>query len=455
MIKGIRGCSSLVNINTSIDSGETQKLELHKLTQFIVSTGVGELSGLASIQQCLFKGEVNTEGSEITNVYAGGAAAVTHSDTGFVEIQEVITDAVLNIGTSETSKLYVGGLVGKTKSAQISYSASWGRIVPITSASAPYIYAGGLIGLVEEEALINNTYTISSIIADSISSERIQDLNIGALIGSIKQTANVVTTDVFYSSDYALFADENYIDNNPIGYNLSATSMIYGNVWHKNLKTEDNVENLIWHTISSGANSLVRLPYLTALEQQLKDFNILFKDKGVTYYDYVEGTALRPELIIDGKGSHTFAEQYTYYMLDMNIDKLPQFNGTLNGMLIAPDKLFEVNQLSVVEADEAKGIDTTYQGIIAAVLKHSVISNLKVKFEDQAIAFSNIGGLIAGINNGVIFNSTVQGNAISIVGSATGVGLIAGQNNGLVSFCYSSAEVLETTISTSGIKTIN
>ena len=65
-------------------------------------------------------------------------------------------------------KLFVGGLIGYAKNIKVSYSVAWGIIVPITSSKATDIYAGGLIGKVETSAGVNNSYTTSSIIADSI-----------------------------------------------------------------------------------------------------------------------------------------------------------------------------------------------------------------------------------------------------------------------------------------------
>ena len=436
---------------------ENNMLTTSKDTHVMLSTGVAEMITQATMSQCLFTGEINTEGSDITILYVGGAVArVASGNNSTVSISEVSTAAVLIAGTSTTNQLYVGGLVGKVNKVKISYSNSWERIVPITAESLTEensgIYAGGLIGLVETSAFVFNSYTTSSIIADSIASNVISDLNVGALVGAIPDgstTENITFSNVYYSSDLALFADENYLsDGSALGVNLSAQTMIYGPGWHNALNTEDGEGNTFWTSFS--VNSYARLPYLTSLEEGLKNFDILSSD-------YVEGSVMRPEQISGSSvnfDSDEYKDKYTYFLLvNTTSTQTPTFMGTLNGMLIGQDldidATFTVGTLSKKEIDGGDNVC----GIVAEVGKHSAISNLNVRLTG-AISQSGVVGVIAGMNNGVIFNSSVQGSGIKFTGSGT-AGLIAGKNKGLISYCYSSAEIISTSMSLGGIVGVN
>ena len=207
---------------------------------------------MSTMEQCLFTGEINTENSSIPILYAGGAVGNVNSNSAsIVKLEEISTNSVLYAGTLETTQLYAGGLVAKANKVEITYSTSWGRIIPITSDSATQIYVGGMIGSIEggennEKAYVNNSYTSSSVVADSIADSSIANLNIGALVGKIPDGSNIDNikfSNVFYSSDYALFADENYVKDKkdkdvPLGSNLSAQALLLNDTWHINLKTE-------------------------------------------------------------------------------------------------------------------------------------------------------------------------------------------------------------------------
>lgn len=472
LTSGISGCGVYSNISTIKEAGEDSKiLSLGENNQLMVSTGLANMSGTATLKQCFFKGEILTEGASIPNIYAGGAVAYANSNLEangtYVDLEEVITDVSMIVGTDATTNLFAGGLIGKTNSAQVSYSASWGRIVPITNEIATNIYAGGLVGrvagnpveanaeeLTPAKISINNSYTISSIIADSISAEVIKNLNIGALIGSIPEnsTATTISTrDVYYTSDYALFADENYVDGDQfLGINLSAQAMLYGNVWHSALMTENGIPNTIWTNVKSTSANAGKLPYIVALESYMKDFGAMTKPVGSSEYDFALGSAMRP-IQINTTGEYTFEEEYTYYILldnSRDIDnpaKTPTFKGALNGFLIGQDLSFDatfnLNGMGVYGAKGAEEINSTYYGVVPAVLKHSAVSNLHVKIINRELDFEDYTGIIAGANNGVIFNSSVQGYGITI-SSGQYLGLIASKNSGLISYCYSSAEII-------------
>ena len=75
-------------------------------------------------------------------------------------------------------------------------------------------------------------------------------------------------------------------------------------------------------------------------------------------------------------------------------------------------------------------------GLIPKVAKHSAISNLHIKLQSNTLyERSNISGIIAGYNEGVIFNSSVQGTDVKL--SINNLGLITGRNAGMVSYSYS------------------
>lgn len=474
LTSGIQNCNVNANIKTTREVEGTTKLLRasdesgeHK-AHVMISTGVASLTDNATMKQCLFVGQINTEGSDIKILYAAGAVAnVAASDNFVVDLEEVITNAVLIVGTSSTTQIYAGGLIGKTANVQISYSASWGRIVPITAGSATDIadsatdiYVGGLVGKVENKISVNNSYTISSIIADSIAPKAISKLTIGALIGAIPENAtsgtsgNVNITNTYYSSDYALFADENYVDNNTnfIGNNLSAQTLLNNDVWKKDLSTENNIANSLWTT--RKVNSSTRLPYLSSLEGALYNYGVLDKT-----YDYVEGSAMRPMEVDNSSSSYSFVSEYngkdefTYYLLMKgNSDYIPQFNNSLKGLLIGQylnyENTFTLNSLNSLNMGSAG----YYSPIIPHIAKHSAVSNLNVIVSNVTVLQTT--GVIAGRNEGVIFNSSVQGNGITVEGSGD-LGLIAGRNEGLVSFCYSSAEIISTGVDTSGIVYMN
>lgn len=435
----------------------TNKLTANLSTNVMLSTGVATLSGLAELRQCLFTGSVNTEGSTIGVLYAGGTAAqVNAGSSGYIDIEEITTNAILTVGTSETTKLYAGGLVGVANKVELSYSAALGRVIPVTSQNATDIYVGGIIGLITPsdddefvDITVNNSYSLTSIIADSIADKAISQLSIGALVGSLPDDCiyeidrdkrigkNVVNfVNVYYSSDFALFTDENKVNEEYLGTNLAATTMIRSNVWHATLRQEDGELNSIWRTVSR--NDLTNLlPYLSALEEAMVKFGILTKTIGSEEYDYIQGSAMRP-IIIDNRETTFVEDKYNYYLLACSDNqKTPTLGGILNGILIGEDreKTFTLGSLKAEEI-----LAVTYHGIVSGVAKHSAVSNIHVVIDEEKALEGN-SGIIVGHNLGVIYNCSVQGTAVKLTGSAR-VGLIASHNEGMISYSFSTAEII-------------
>ena len=435
---GIKNCA----VKATIKTEDEEKLQTNTNCHVRISIGVAELSGSAILKQCLFDGEINTEESEIEILYAGGAVAFT-DNFGTVEIEEVISNVIQYVGSKQTRMLYAGGLIGFANNAKVSYSASWQRIIPITHSEAEDIYVGGLIGRVEVDAKINNSYTLSSIVADSVASKSIQHLSMGSLIGKVENT--IETSAVYYSSDYGLFADENYVSGQPIGKNLSAQTLIYGSSWHADLKTENGKTNNIWKTLT--VNGKTRLPYLETLEEDLKMFEII----GSVEKDYVLGSAMRPNQISAGSTYSFDQEKYQYYLIvGQSGDVTPTFTTALNGILIGQEDAYNLGEISLNAPEGTLGVDGTHAGVIPEVLIHSAVSNVHINVVADINIDKPAAGLIVGLNKGVVFNCSVQGTGINMV-SSTSLGLITYLNQGMVSYSYSSIELKESANSVGGI----
>lgn len=453
LTSGISGCYVKSNITTYYkeDSDVTQLIAKTK-DQVMISVGVAQLKN-ASMKQCLLLGRIDTESADIENLLAGGAVA--YSDANSVcDLEEIITDVEMYVGTSSTRKIYAGGLVGSVqKNIQISYSASWGRIIPITVANAQDIYIGGIIGQVNADLNLNNSYSISSIIADSIAPKSIKSLNVSAIVGGKLSTdekpLNGEIKAVYYSSDYAMFTD-----NLNIGKNISGQALIYSEIWHSDLMTEDGTKNAIW---TSKGYTDSKLPYIASLESGLTQFSVIDKHDGESRENYKSGTAMRPVQI--SGASTSFTDKYQYYLIaSTSSGTLPVLKGYLNGVLMGQDEAFTLgSELPGVYAKDDLGVDGSYSGSVPAILKHSAVSNLHINIADdnlttfgREVSLSNVGGIIAGINLGVISNCSVQGDAITL-NNRNAAGLIAGVNDGLIVYSYSSAEILDTTSDLAGI----
>ncbi|MBR4998335.1 MAG: hypothetical protein IKY10_00500, partial [Clostridia bacterium] len=432
---GMKNCST----TSTIDAKE---LETQISTHVRIAMGVAELSGSALMKQCLLDGTIDTEESEISVLYAGGAAAYADAG-GTANIEEVISNVIQYVGSSNTTTLYAGGLVGYIHNATISYSASWQRIIPITHSDAENIYVGGLIGYVMTEAQINNSYTLSSIVADSVAAKSIQHLSMGALIGRVDEVGSVETNAVYYSSDYGLFPDENYVGSDPIGKNLSAQTLIYGASWHADLKTENGQTTNIWKTLT--INGKTRLPYLETLEEDLKMFEII----GTNDKDYVLGSAMRPNQISTGSTYSFDQTKYQYYLIvGQEGETTPTFDTALNGVLIGQECTYSLGAVSQNSPEAGLGVDGTHAGVIPEVLVHSAVSNIHIKVPTDLRADKSSAGLIVGLNKGVVFNCSVQGTGVNAIEQ---LGLITFLNLGMVSYSHSSIEILESSTIIGGI----
>ncbi len=447
---GIINCSTLANISTfDEDWGELSAVANN--STLVLSTGVAQLSANALIKQCLINGKIDTEKSKIKILYAGGVAGqVNSAKPTRAKIEEVMTTADLTVGTSETKQLYAGGLVGQANRIDISHASSWGKIVPITSNELEKdlfdgVYVGGMIGQISNagnnsdvQVAVKNSYTISSIISDSIASKAIKSLDIGGLVGQIPEDENLTKAqinfgqNVYYSSDYALAPDENYVLGAPIGINLGAETIAFGSVWHSGLSLDEETVKQDSRWISYDVDNK-SIPYVESLENLLLTYEIILKDPITKEYKYKLGSPMRPVQI---RNDMTFEKEWTYYILDKKSgvdNSTVRMSGTLNGVLIGrnfdAESTFELGELST---------SNVASGIVAEVGLHSAISNLHIKLNKDVQG--SFVGIIAGVNNGMIFNCSVQGN--NIKSTASRLGLITYQNNGIVSNCYSTAEIV-------------
>ena len=437
---GVRKSSVNANI-------EVENLELLN-SQLSISTGFGGLASNAHVEQCLFDGSVEMHDESNTNiltVYAGSIAGLV---SGNARVQEVIANSQLYAGSKDTTKLYAGGFIGCVEGGvTIESSTTWGRVIPKTSSNASIICAGGFIGKADN-IIANNSYSLSSIVMSQLADSAINALTVGALVGEIgdeedtpdvaniqSATGNIEFNNVYYSSDIALCVDENYDANNqPIGINIAGANMLVTvSPWAKNLTS---LPGGMWGKFESS-----KIPHVASLEDSLKNFGIVKNN------EYLIGSVMNPYKIIDAT-SYEFKDNYNYYVI-ANLETLPRFTKPLSGILIGSDVGVEVASNSygygISAGSGAFSIsnDGSSKGIISCVNSDSAVSNLHIKLgHNVTYNFDSTtnNGFIAGMNEGVIFNCSVQGDLINI-NATNGVGLIAGNNKGMISHSYSSAEI--------------
>lgn len=452
-VGGFAGYYSLSgqNLTNGIRKSEVQATikrgSVLELASLRVSTGFGTLASNSKVEQCLFDGEVNTnqsaeestDSNEVVNiptVYAGAVAAYVDSGAD-ATLEQIMTNVALYAGHSTTESLYVGGLIGGYDQGKITIEScsTWGRVIPVTSDKSSDVYAGGFVGLANQ-IKIANSYSLSSVILSSLADKSIAELTAGALVGEIEKCEASEVTNVYYSTDIALCVDENYINKNPIGTNLSAETIwsTQDTLWVTNLKGEGEV----WVQFDEKNKTI---PHLSALEDSLKAFGIY----GQSGYD--QGSVMNPKVITSSNTA--FDEEFKYYRISSTLKQLPILNGTLNGILIGSDLGDEV------------GYGATQFNFVQLISAHSAVSNVHIqlgsnkKYQKNNPDDLEADGFIAGVNNGVIFNCSVQGNLVQISSTDDDLGLIVGQNKGLVSHCYSSAEITETAKEVAGIAYYN
>lgn len=464
-----------VNINSSntesyITIGDSEGSST-VINNLFVSTGVGYVvssSAIVEIKQCVFVGEINTisyttttdnvsteyeYGNRLKNVYSGGAVAYasnTNNSYSELTIDEVMVTTNIFIGSTAegTDVLYVGGLVGQGYNVDIINSATTGRIVPITDnySDATKINIGGMIGQANSVD-VTAAYSLTSIVADGVANDVIQGMgnntfNVNALFGALALDTNTAT-DLYYSSDYALFPEDS-----GLGTNLPAYTLAFTNLWRTSSKNNFNPANNYWAELNENGTNL---PFIASLELQLINYGVISNTTGS--YAYYYGGSMNPILIDAATMSSgvfdfgKYEDSYTYFILSSNIDAENNnpiaFSGELNGILMAGDTTYTVGGINDSEIDGGSAY-----GLISVVSDHSAVSNLHVKVIAEVIAETGKtfgssqgnNGYITGLNEGVIFNSSVEGQEITLSGPSMGV--LVGRNNGLMSYSYSNIEIV-------------
>lgn len=450
----LAGSSSYLNINNSNTSANINYLD-STITNLYTSSGVAYIeSGNGAeivIRQSLFTGTITSEldsesgsssiNANLINVHAGGVAAYAQGCTLVLEEVMSTTDIILG-SLQSTIQTYLGGLVGEVSTAnnnggivQATNVASTGRIIPITSyntdATRNLFYIGGFVGRADTVDF-TNAYSLSSIILDSLTNSAIQALNVNALYG---EASTINTEYVYYSSDYALVTENSDSENDGI-YNLTAFTLARSNAWRTNRNHGFNSLNGVWTEIATTAGTYY-LPYLISLNDDLINYGIMRQENNT--YSYII-SALNPTIIENSASMDiTSSDVYTYYILSNNISEsttLSFGNGTLNGILIGGE--IEYNSFAMSTASSG---GNTYSGIIAHIGRHSAVSNLHIRLSSGTnYSFTNIAGIIAGLNEGAISNCSVQGTGLNI--GASSLGLINGRNDGIVAYSYSTAEIV-------------
>ena len=424
-VKGIRNSNSFVNINVDTTNS----------IQAYAAAGVAMAAGNVQIQQCLFTGEIvagklldGTVDPKVGTTYAAGAVAQAFGAE--LKLQEVMSTVnVKAVG----EKLFAGGLVGHAANdLDISYSATSGKLVPICTTEG---YVGGLVGCLGVDGQTStiellSIYSTTSVVADGIEATNIKNATINALLGYNQAGAEITTNNikaVFYSTDIALAPEANL----PYATNLSANDLWFNGSWHNEL---NNVQLALWSEIKS-TDSNNYLPYIGTIENELVTYSVIVSN------NYVLGTSLRPyKLVSDVTNFAEYEDKYTYFL---SANPEAEFSGSLNGIVVGSD----AEVVGKVKLSSKTSGEEQYKGIISHVLAGSAVSNMHVEIVETSNKTINVGGvtgLIVGLNEGVVFNSSVQGNALTISSTIenSSVGLVVGKNDGMVSYCYSTAEIL-------------
>lgn len=418
---------NLTNAKVDIDITELN------VNNILASSGVAWLNSSnpdAAINQCLITGSIIAEDEDDetkilqANTIVYGAVVATAK--GQAKIAETISTAEAIIGTNQAANHTVkaGGFVGYIDAGStltIENCASAGKLVPICGEAATGVHLGAMIGSVDDSsiAIIKNSYTLTSVIADAISGQTLDDTNSDALVGYANENVTV-DDNVYFSTDITLTTN----DKN-LGTNLNAVNLVGGETdcW------KADFVNSAWKLPEVSEQ---RVPFIKALEDNLKKYGVLNLDDTSHKFDYVLGKVMRPQ-----ENPTAFESGFTYYIVSG--DKNSNISGTLNGVLIGNDSSIKYTSASV--------------GYITTVTKHSAVSNLHFELvtgTNYALGGTAVyDGIIVETNNGLMFNCSVQGKEIKL--TINQVGLIAGQNSGTISYCYSTAEISDPSGSTAGI----
>jgi len=456
-VAGLVGQISNASGATMVQKAEVNfNADLYKLSASELVASIGVANGInAKIYQSVFKGEISNETSTlegftegngtINSVIAGGALGRLSGGQGV--LSEIVTDAAFTLGGTASTAANMGGLAGLANTELLIDSCvAAGRLIPYgfdnlntnDDNTVENFKIGGLVGCAQSNLTVNMSISLVSILTDEIDDDKIvyfDDVN--AVFGNI--ITNLATlTNIYYSSDYAMFAErlEKELDNgaNPL-YNLSAYALTCAdgdgkgaNSWKRPFASSNYTS---WTIIMDA------VPYPTALQSALLNVGIL--ESSASRYTYKLGTAFSPQVLNATNNANTvFGAYYRYYVIasatNSNRDCGLTFNGILNGIMLGSNETLLNVKLSN---------NNNYAGFIPQVGKHSAVANIHVKISALE-ATSDINGVIVGLNEGVVSGCSVQGSNIKVSGKGQ-VGLVVGQNSGLVNICYSTAEITEIT----------
>lgn len=444
-IGGLVGCNNGKSFTSPNEIEFTNVKSTINLNGFIASVlHTGMVSARAEntiISSVLATGEIsNDNSSQIKYIYAGGLVGMAEK---YIGIDTTMSDVDLELGTSTTEKIYAGGFIGHIEGVQdyehtvndvktlensgIEDAITSGKIyIRATGKTDPgktntgltdtVFYIGGVIGYIDDTSENNcielyKVISTTSIIASGVQAGELPGLHTGAVLGGQNKDEEITlnTENVYYSTDIALATEET-----KIGYNLGANILTKTKVWHTKFNGD------VWRATDDG------MLYLNTLASSVDTNNTISRLSAYGIIDgnnYILGSSLNPITINSTK---VFAEDddYAHYILTADVF----VSGTLNGVLIGHD--FGANNYT-----QALGLS-----IINA---NSAVSNYHANIGGEKTTL----GIVVDVNYGVIFNCSVQGNAIEdkkTYSDTSGNGLIAGNNFGLVSHSFSTAEVLST-----------
>ena len=482
-IAGLIGYYSNSSPETEIyasNSDANIKFDAAKINSLYVSQGIAEIKAetIANLRSCLFAGSIgfiNDEDSDIKNIHAAGAVAFSSAKT--LDLQEIMTTTDIIAGSKDATLQFIsGGLIGQAEYATIKYSVATGRIVPTTAKyqkgavggeTDTIILIGGLAGWIKNKTGSNtdimNSYTTTSIITDCLADDVLQGygeglsntmnnvVRINALFGVSPYVVDDVS-NVFYSTDYALAPEDS-----KLGTNLSANSFVYDSTSKDvyNGVTSNGAADIWTMTKSNNpSDQLSQLPFISSLTSTLCNYGILTEENGLYKYnigideDGVKvGSSLQP--IIIGQNDYDFDSDnlkndedeklYLYFLISSTLNDL-KFYGSLNGILIGAEVEYTINAELLNDKDNNK-----IYGVVPHVSKGSAVSNLHITLGVNPSAIDLNGkeniGFIVGDNEGTVSNCSTQGIGINFT-NASKIGMITNVNKGVVSYSYSSVEVL-------------
>ncbi|MBR2970153.1 MAG: hypothetical protein IKC49_03770 [Clostridia bacterium] len=394
------------------------------------SVNIGGLVGIGTtiaIKQSLADGSIDMSNASVSSTYAGGLVG---SVTTEADLREVMSN--MDMIVSSVSTMHAGGLVGQNNgTTKIMHSTSIGRIVPIVTGEAPIapidLAVGGLVGKTTNTLTVNNAYTTSSIVSDSLSTEAVKVLydgelsNINALVGNDKnhepKQTSVSMTNVYYASDYSLASES----HNYNCTNLPVVGLLTNDQrWADNLNIENGQNVGVWSGMADT------IPYISSIYGLMGQKSIIH----ITDGSYTSGTALNPKRSLDG---NEFKVDFTYYLLDAQ--SYTSVANTLNGILV-----FKDNTKDNIKKIGDDITDNAFNSLINTVSKHSAISNLHIELYNRITLKDGNNGVLVNKNEGMIYNSSVNGNNITMQTDL--VGLVAGSNYGMIMNSFSTAEVV-------------